>query len=69
MRFLYTIFTLRTRKTPFAQGGRGGGLKSVSRGDCEQQGGKLLRLMSQLRPRIWPLYDSPILFGAHGEST
>ncbi len=27
----------------------------VSRGDCEQQGGKLLRLLSQLLPRIRPL--------------
>jgi len=29
-------------------------VKSVSRGDCEWQGGKLLRLLSQLRPRIRP---------------
>jgi hypothetical protein len=34
---------------------RGDRVKSVSRGDCEYQGGKLLRLLSQLRPRIRPL--------------
>jgi hypothetical protein len=33
---------------------KGGGVKSVSRGDCEKQGGKLSRLLSQLRPRIQP---------------
>jgi hypothetical protein len=27
----------------------------VSRGDCESEGGKLTRLLSQLRPRIRPL--------------
>ncbi len=27
-------------------------VKSVSRGDCEWQGGKILRLLSKLRPRI-----------------
>jgi hypothetical protein len=31
---------------------RGGGR---SRSDCEWQGGKLLRLLSHLRPRNWPL--------------
>jgi hypothetical protein len=36
--------------------GGGGGVKSISRDDdCEYQGGKLLRLLSQLRPRTWPL--------------
>jgi hypothetical protein len=35
-------------------GGGVGGVKSVSRGDCEYQGGKLLRLLSLLRPRIRP---------------
>jgi hypothetical protein len=40
----------------FALGG-GGGVKPVSRGDCEKQRGKLLRLLSQLRPRIRPLYS------------
>ena len=34
-----------------------GGVKSV-RGDCEFQGEKLLRLLSQLRPRIRPLWSS-----------
>ena len=29
----------------------------VNRGDCEQQGGKLLRIFSQLRPRIRPLHS------------
>jgi hypothetical protein len=24
------------------------------RGDCEEQGGKLLKLLSRFRPRIWP---------------
>jgi hypothetical protein len=32
-------------------------VKSVSRSDCEQQGGKLVRLLFQLRPRIRPLLD------------
>jgi hypothetical protein len=32
-----------------------GGVKSVSGGDCEQQGGKLVRLLSQLHTRIRPL--------------
>jgi hypothetical protein len=32
----------------------GGGVKSVGRGDCEEQWGKLLRLLSRLRPRIRP---------------
>jgi hypothetical protein len=36
----------------FCSAGRG--VKSVNRGDCEKQGGKLLRLLSQLRPRIRP---------------
>ncbi len=36
----------------FAQGVWG--VKLVSIGDCEYQGGKILRLFSQLRPRIWP---------------
>jgi hypothetical protein len=35
---------------------RGGGVKSVSRCDCEYQVGKLLRVVSQLRPRIRPQY-------------
>jgi hypothetical protein len=32
------------------------------RGDCEQQGGKFLRLLSQLRPRIRPLYKQSLVF-------
>ncbi len=38
----------------FPKGG-GGGVKSVSRGDCEYQGGKLFRLLSQWCPWIRPL--------------
>ncbi len=38
----------------FCSGG-GGGRKSVSRSDCEWQGGKLLRLLSQWRPRFGPV--------------
>ncbi len=57
-RFPYTMFTLQTSftsvQTTFAQGGAGG-VKSVSRGDFELQGGKIVRLLSQLRPRIRPL--------------
>jgi hypothetical protein len=46
------MFTL---KTTFARGrGGGGGIKSVSIGDFEWQGGKLLQLLSKVRPRIWP---------------
>ncbi len=32
----------------------GGGVKSVSTGDGELQGAKLLRFLAQLRPRIRP---------------
>ncbi len=35
--------------------GGGGGIKSVIIGDCEQQGGNVLGLLSQLRLRIRPL--------------
>jgi hypothetical protein len=45
------VYITNQCQTTFAKGGWGG-VKSVSRGDCEQQGGKLL---SQLRPRIQPL--------------
>jgi hypothetical protein len=38
-------------QTTFAQGGKEGGEY-----DYEKQGGNLLRLLSQLRPRIRPLY-------------
>ncbi len=59
------MFTLQTSSKPlFLKGG--GGVKSLIRGDCEQQGGELL---SQLRPRIRPLevlckckLPNPILF-------
>jgi hypothetical protein len=49
------MFTSQTSFKPFLLGGRGGGVKSVSRGDCEWPEGKLLRLLPQLRPRIRPL--------------
>ncbi len=39
----------------FCSGGGGRGGKLIRRGDCEWQGGKLLILVSQLRPRIGPL--------------
>ncbi len=55
------MFTLKTSFKPLLLGG-GGGLKSVSRGDCEQQGGKLLRLLPQSRPRIRPLYEAALHF-------
>ncbi len=47
------MFTLQISFKPLLlkDGGKGR-VKSVRRGDCEQQGGKLLRLLSQLRPRI-----------------
>ncbi len=48
------MFTLQTSFNHFCSRGRG--VKSVSRGDCEQQGGKPIRLLSQLRPRIRPQY-------------
>ncbi len=40
----------------------GGGVKSVILGDCEWQGGKLLGLLSQLRPRIRPQIQLVCLF-------
>ncbi len=52
--FSYTMFTQLTNQFP----GGGGGLKSFCRCGCKQQGGKLLRILSQLRPRIRPL-DRP----------
>ncbi len=48
------VYITNQFQNTIAQGGGGGG-KSVSWGDCEYQGGKLLRLLSQLRPRIPPL--------------
>ncbi len=52
------MFTLKNQfQITYARGGGGeGGVKSVSRSDCELQGEKLLRLLSQLRPRIRALY-------------
>ncbi len=40
----------------------GGGLKPVGGGDCEKRGPKVLRFLSQLRPRIYPLVFFCILF-------
>jgi hypothetical protein len=50
-------YTLQNQfQTTFAQWAEGGGgrVKSVSRDTCEKQGGKLLKLLPQLRPRIRP---------------
>ncbi len=47
------MFTLQASLKQLLLGG-GGGVKSVCRGDFELQGGKLFRLLSQLRPRIRP---------------
>ncbi len=48
---MYNIYITNQFQTTFARGG----VRSVSRGDCEQPGGKFLRLLSQLPPRIRPL--------------
>jgi hypothetical protein len=57
------MFALQTSfKLPLVRGGGG----SVSRGDRKWQGGKLLRLLSQLRLRIRPqicLFPSSLLVG------
>jgi hypothetical protein len=37
---------------------RGGGVKTISRGGCGQQGGKISRLLSQWRPRIRHLFTA-----------
>jgi hypothetical protein len=50
---VYYVYLTNQFQTPGP--GEGGGGESFSRGDCEKQGGKLLRLLSQLRPRIRPL--------------
>jgi hypothetical protein len=48
---VYNVYITNQFQTTFAHGW---GVKYVSGGDCEYQGGKLLRLLSQLRPRIRP---------------
>ncbi len=48
---VYYVFHYKPVFNHFCSGEGG---ESVRRGDCEQQGGKLLRLLSQARPRIWP---------------
>ncbi len=52
--FLHNVYITNQFQTTFARG-QGGGVKSVSRGDCEQQGGIFFRLLSQLCSRIRPL--------------
>ncbi len=54
LRFPCTMFTIQTIFKPILLGGEGRGVKSISRGDWEEQGGKLFGLLSQLRPRIRP---------------
>jgi hypothetical protein len=44
--------------THFCSRKGGGRVKSVGRSDCQKQGGKLFRLLSQLHPRIRPLGSS-----------
>jgi hypothetical protein len=51
--YIYNVYITNQFQTPCDQGGEG--VKSVCRGDCEQQGEKLLRLLSKLRPRTRPL--------------
>jgi hypothetical protein len=57
---VYNVYITNQFQTTFAQG-RGGG-KIHSRDACEYQEGKLLRLLSQLRPRIRPLGEIPASF-------
>ncbi len=47
---VYNVYITNQFQSTFAQEGRG--VKSFTRGDGEKQGGKLLRLLSQLRLRI-----------------
>ncbi len=58
----YSIHYLCTLQNSFKpllpQKGKGGRSKIHQQGDCEQQGGKLLRLLSQLRPGIRPLFKT-----------
>jgi hypothetical protein len=54
------MFTLQTSFKPLLLK-RCGGVKSVGIGDCEKQGGKLVRLLSQLRPGILPQSRVPTL--------
>jgi hypothetical protein len=51
---VYNAYITHQFETTFARGW-GGGRGVKCRGDCEQQGGKLVKLLSQLRPRIRPL--------------
>jgi hypothetical protein len=52
---VYNVYITNQFQPAFTQGGRG--VKSVSRGDSEYQGGKLLRVLSQLRLRIRPQFN------------
>jgi hypothetical protein len=47
----YNVYITSRFQPTFAQEGVGG-VKSVTRGICAHQGGKILRLLTQLRPRI-----------------
>ncbi len=49
---LCNVYITNQFQTTFTGWGGGGERVSLNRGDCEKQGGKLLRLVSQLRPRI-----------------
>ncbi len=40
---VYNVYIETQFQTTFTQGGGGGGVKSVSRGDCKWQGGKLVK--------------------------
>ncbi len=52
----FHIKYLQASYKPLLLGGEGGGIKSVSRGDCEKQGGKLSKLLK--RPRIRPQFST-----------
>jgi hypothetical protein len=62
LRFLYTMFTLQTSFKPLLLGEGGGGVKSVSRSDCEWQGGKFLGLLSRLEFGLSKEGSLPYLF-------
>jgi hypothetical protein len=58
------MFTLQTSFKPLLIGGGGGGVKSISRGDSEEQEGRLLRLTSKNPTSVynsfqlsWPIVD------------
>jgi hypothetical protein len=61
------MFTLLTNFKPRLLGGGGGegGVNRFVEGDCEEQGEKLLRLLSQVRPRIRPLQENYCTYCTH----